>query len=456
MKPLKFFVASLAVLLMAEIFVPYPRPDTTDLNELFFKEVVNGTFFKAVGQSIAANRQPLDRYTEAPNAVLDRLSKGERSVYDVDADNTVFDIAKLKETIFQPYYVEAGDGEPEIIYDPRRYYSSLEPEGKRTYKNPYYRDGDETVFWGVYYNDEGGGIIFAVKQGRDEESDNQFPVAYRFSNLDRSFSRIGTMPFTTPLSEHGPFFSYSTMPGDGGIYVFLDRELWWVGGDTRKLYTFSDDNHTAFSIIHGAVLVRDGETFKVVDGRGNVKLTFDPSNETFPPKNNESEECFIGMDTERYHASAVIGKKIYVPYKGGSLGIWRTGGGEWKWIPQWSPIHCYSVMGKYDYHDGGVSRKVKSLKYNLRKYGVVVKDRFPKGDLLYRYNMYGDILFDNTRGKMIQTFDFKRWNDVCDWKNTDEIYRFWINPADEGVVGLAGSIKYGNPYIYTNYVLLKR
>lgn len=100
-----------------EEIVPYPRPNYKDEN-LFIKELVNGSFLKAIARPTKKGLSHFDRYNLDELKLLLQLDLGSTvTPSDIDIDIQVYDDAKLKELAWLPYRVEEDDVDIAPIHD---------------------------------------------------------------------------------------------------------------------------------------------------------------------------------------------------------------------------------------------------------------------------------------------------------------------------------------------------
>jgi len=388
---------------MTEEFVPYPRPNT-DLHELWVKEISNGTFFKAVSNSIANNQQPLNRYINLDDNVLDRLAKGERSIYDVDNNNEVLDIPKIREWAISPHYIEIEDGDYDVIYNPRKYYQDTRWRGREDYTLD---DSFEYTDGGVYDHSIYSSYIFFYRPKTKSTDDDYL---WRYGILNLYLMSINYSDQTTPYSATIHSCKGYSFRLIGGNKIEIIHSIYPLVTNIIEL----DSLTTAYAYEDYIFVDTAGEMI-VLDKFGVTKITIPNSS---PPRfyfrgkyyflDNSTNGTLV-LDTKRW--------KIKV-YKD-------------------SRFSEFGVLGLYDFYKGGAYKGTR-YNYNLKRYGTWLND-IPKRDRLFAFDQYGD--FQHTQdGEIIHTYNFSHFaSEGIGFTLSCKVCRF-LNINNGSVVGYFGKI----------------
>ncbi len=386
---------------MPREITPYPRP-YRDPESLLAIEISNGSFRKATKNSLSQSKNPLDRYINLDDSIVDRLSRGERTSYDIDGDNEVIDMPKIKEWSILPYYIDIPDGKLDIVYDPRRYYRRIRWQGRIDYQL-----SEQYEYAGSPYN--GGinsGFIFMYRP-KVKSSDSDY--IYKFGHIDlltneTTYSMDETMWGSKPIPCDG-FSVRSTLAGVEIItheppFIQVKKKLPNIG----TLYGYGDHFFNRY-----------GTTTYVYDRNLELKATLN---------NVSPSPRFYWKD--RYFFLELSGKTTVLNAK-----TWEQKTINKKWSE-------YRVMGLYDFYEFGAYRGAR-YKYNLRKYGTWTPD-LPVKEILIPFDQYGDFQKRSSTGSVIHTYDFKHFLDTqIKFTLPCDTTRF-LNIYSDSVVGYFGKI----------------
>lgn len=355
-----------------EEFVPYPRPNT-DLNELWVKEVANGTFFTAIQNSVASNRQPLNRYINLDDNVLDRLAKGEQSIYDIDNDNETLDIPKIKEWAISPYYVEVDDGNYDVIYNPRKHYNDTLWTGRLDYAlDSFYEYTD-----GGLYNSSSDSSYIIFYRPKNKENDDDFIWRYGLYNL---YSK--TISYTSATTPHSATlhsckgFSFRLI---GGNKIEIINSI-----NPLSINTIQVDSLSTAYAYEDYIFTETAGEMKVIDKFGMTKFVMDNSS---PPK--------FYFKSKYYFLDNSTGGTLVLDTKRWTTKVYKD-----------SRFHEFGVLGLYDFYKDGAYRGSR-YNYNLKKYSTWIDD-IAKRERYFAFDQYGD--FQHTQdNEIIHTFNFRRF-----------------------------------------------
>jgi len=422
-----------------EVLTPYPSPNYGD-NTLLSKELANGSFFKALAGDVLAGRKPMRRYTDMSEIDLLIEYAGKEIRLDaISKDMHIFDIAKLKEVAWLPYYVKEESSKLEVVYDPSKYYRSYR------YKNDTVKIGtySGTSYDGVridtpYYEPERAGLAGFKKNGNGDVTE-----VWYYSLTDGSIRKLGDIPqdLVGKYTEILPYVKgivlvRCTIDYDTNDYVYLGYTI--DGGYNRiegmggGYCAFGDYGELAIETKDGAnTIVYDSAMTSIQMISGNFVKAYTDSaiNYTSMP---------FGIK---------VGSSLYYVRDENSSYKWKRRRDGWVVSIKNKPVWKYNKMHLYDYStDGFLNTPLKFYHYNFRMHGVIEPPvAYPDKDVAveYRYenaDNYGDFViakYQDGSKKLFHTFDFKRWNECQTIAGGFLVKgRLWIQGRNDDLVGI--------------------
>lgn len=436
------------VYLMAEILVPYPRPDYKD-QDLISKEIVNGTLPYALRDEIAHSKAPGERYAmSADNFIASSVESGKIAPQFLSFDIQDYGIGGLKEMAWLPLYLEAGMCSPKEIYNPKRYYNHFEIfKNKKIATNVSY---DEHIGASVPYYDENNPGLWGGKTVKDSDG-NIVGCKRGFFSLKR-----GRFDFLVDVPKaicDGTYW-INMKPYLRGAYLMVDIK----GNNAYHLMTLDMQGnfHDDSTVYKAFVSLGDFGLVAAVNDDGNTVIL-----DNTLKKVDEFDGDFVSYigvtmasGVARYPFGTKIGNKLYFARDDGTSWSWAMYRNDDETIsakPRLikKPVWKYQVKTKYDYatnmyaFDDG---RIKTMKYNFIIRGCQPKLHLPPhtDDDRVRFDGwdgYGDFAVvkdKNGNGTLYHTYDFKKWEKVG--KEPTSMFastsRIWINGG--GIDGLVG------------------
>lgn len=420
--------------------IPYPRPDYTD-GDLISKEMVNGTFANAIIDDVKHFRPVFDRYNVTQDKLTDRsILKGNMTPAAYDITITDVSLDRIKELGWQPAKRPVNDPDPEVVYDPLKYYSFVEWSGISNTDLQADIPSSNTVLYNIdtpYYDEDNPGLL-GFKTIKDSNGNTTDVYAAFYSLKELILSNLGRLPNGFDISGstyigyvNGAFILNFT----GGSYVSftLNGEVSIVNDLSDYFTPLGDDGVFAVESSLGLkTYIMDAKFTKLqeLDGRYCVRgggFTTSPTKYPFGTK-IASTYFFLRDDTSSY--------KFRRKRTGWHVEVKDTA--AWK----------YTKRLKYDYAtDNWLQKPLKTLKYNLIRKGLFVKNGMPphdKNDVIEFINsdMHGDfarVVKLNGSKVYYHTYDFKRW-EVVTGDAATHLYgcmgRIWTKGRNDGVSGL--------------------
>jgi len=424
-----------------EVVVPYPRPDYTD-PELDSKEMINGSFIPALFDDIRNFRPAFDRYNVTENKLVDMSAMKEGKVSPERFDITMRDpgLGGLKEMAWLPLTREDQKKEPEVIYDPLKYYTYVEYVPLKVEDIPL--DPLESIVIDIPYYDRNNPGLFGFQTLKDDDGNVTERNAYFYSLKDHSLSFIATIPLGLDF-ESMTYLGYLkgalllhfepdtlvTLPVDGGYYAAY--------GYQGRVLTFGE---------YGQFAATDGSrsyVFNVKFEKQNI-VTVNEKGEIVVKDYIDGDYCSGGVSQISAFSACPFGtlvnnKFYFAKSETESYKWWLTKYG-WHAAYIGKDVWKYNKMLKYDYAtDNWMNTPLKTMHYNLRERGVFVANHLPCKDRTCEFKSsdpYGD--FTAVGDELYHTFDFKKWERV-DGEAHSRFYgmweRIWVKDGDDGIVG---------------------
>ena len=424
--------------------VPYPHPDFGDA-DLLSKELINGSFAVAVVDDVKHFRPVLGRYEGSVDDIKMRMmAEGRFGPQAADLDMHSEGTPYLKQLAWLPYHEEDEGKDPEIIYNPTDYYTSVEYHGlsNQEVSTTFIKD----IYCSTPYYDSKNPGLFGFKFIRDSDGNITDRLLAFFSLLDFSVSILGRWPDALAFDSRSPIgyvkgAAVFTAWNGGGISVAsmgLDGSVRVMDVDSSLVRPLGE---------HGAFVAKNGTT-KVYSWKFEVEAD---SRADFTSSNISSASSPVP-----YPFGVLINRAFYYPAS--ETGSWKYRKrkepdeyGNW-WTFHFIPHAVWKAqkMVKYDYvTDNWINEPFARLNYNMLKHGVYTPAMLPmvkSGTLrLKSSDNYGDFAeIDGEDGKsLVHTFDFRKWEYVTDQRAIDRFYgmmgRIWI---DIGLSDVTGYLPY--------------
>jgi len=428
-----------------EVLIPYPAPNYKD-KDLIVKEIVNGSFAKALFKDIKRYKYALSRYdTDLTDILIDKAAKEPLTPADVSFDIENFDLAKIKELAWLPFYIEAGQQEKEVIYNPKDYYDS--------YEYAYFTEKTDGSFPmdlyidAPYYDKNNAGIAGF------EKDDNSKEVAVWFYSLkDEKLTKLGNIPsdltdkykiivvyvkgaviVQVEVDYNNNKYSYLSY-GFNGEFNRIDN----VGGDYRTFGDFGDI----------AIISSDKTRTYIYNSKLEKTQELD---DNYIEITDVSGGGIASSYTLYMFGARIKNKLYYIRGENSSYKWWRvkdkkTGKYEWKVKIVNKPVWKYQIKHLYDYStDGFINKPLKFMNYNFIKHRAVTpKPILPcdtKAGEICMYEEaggYGDfvIVKVGTTKYLFHTFDFKKWEECQTIAGGFNVMgRIWVNGRSDNIVG---------------------
>ena len=423
---------------------PYPKPDFSD-PDLMLKEIANGTFAIALRQAVKKFSPVFDRYS-ANEAKLkdDMLRTGKLGAQAVDLSLHDEGMGLVKQLAALPLTRNEEDDKPEVVYDPREFYSKMEyrPFTTSELSVPYV---DGVYCYIPYYDDENPGL-FGTQTIKDADGNVEYRNIVFCSLKDYSISILGRIPDDLEYNSmtgagyvKGAFVAYFE---PGSVVSFtLDSGVYRRDGVLSEVRNFGDS---------GCFAVTDGDSTFVLNTKmvEQDMLWLKEGEKPIIVKRLGGDYCTSSASSAtgftRYPFGVNIGKRFYFSKSETESYKWRKAKKGWKVLAISKPVWKYNKLVKYDYStDNWMNEPGKLLGYNLIKHGVIVGPKYQvlKGNKESRIFIsscrYGD--FVKVDGNGYHTYDFKVWNELPE-DATEILYgtygRIWTRGRGDGIAGI--------------------
>lgn len=423
-----------------EILIPYPTPNWND-KDLQIKEIVNGTFMKGALLDIEHNKAPLSRYRKKEiDILIEKCGSGTLLPSDITFDIENFDLAKLKELAWLPFYVEAGAGRPEVVYNPKDYYDDLTFESV-SQKIPY-SDSSVSGSLDVPYYDENNAGLYGIVN--DKQSNTPKYVLF-FSLKDFTYKKLSDIPadlqdkYATPVVYVKGAIIYK-FEVSSGVYSYVS---FGFDGSVNRIDNMAGSYVPLADFVRIVIKSNDGQCYAYDAGLHRTGEVFDGD--------AVNMYTFFAISYNKYGFNNKLGRAIYAPYGDDKSRKWYIQSGELKAKIVNAPVWKYKKRVKYDYCTDNLyeDRTVpRQFNYNY-KVNVVDAPRvkFPcsasDGSKCEYQNSdeYGEFIVvdDGNTKKVYHTYDFKNWREVNSIQGGLNIRgRIWVNGRDDDIVGFYG------------------
>ena len=435
---------------MAEILVPYPRPNYKD-PDLISKELVNGTFAQVLRDDIANFRPPGDRYAMSADELIARSLAHEKTQPQyLSEDIEDYGPGGIKEMAWLPLYASAGECAPKVVYNPKRYYNDFEYVD-RTYRLPmgfikdfYARiphyDPNDPGLWGGYKRIDDNGNVTECKRGfvSLKTGEIRFLVDVPKKLCD------GRLWINAHIYiKNGLVFVAITNSGKQIMSLDMSGHFHEFGEMVKNIVSLGDFGYIA-------VTTNDGMT-KVLNEKLEIVQELDGDYLTMSTPG-------IATAQKKYpFGSAVDGVIYYAKDDRSSYKWWKTKHGVGVKIIK-APIWKYNVAVKYDFATNEFTARefkhINVLNYNNRRGCFQPKLHLPnhnKDDKVYFHGWdgFGDFVTvqkPDGECRVYHTYDFKKWELVFDNKcNLFSLTeRLWFSqPIIGGIVGFTPHYNFG-------------
>lgn len=426
--------------------IPYPRPDYRD-GDLISKEMANGTFADAIIDDVKHFRPVFDRYNVTQDKLTDRSILSRRTspdAYDINLGDLT--LPGIREKAWQPHSIEEKEKKPEIVYNPLKHYSFVEYKPRSETELPV--DVIDDITLDIPYYDHKNAGLFGFKSVKDSNGNIVERYAAFCSLKDYSIKLLGKVP-------DGIEFDTVTLVGyvRGALVVFfepetyvsflLDGSVYTLRRKPKKFVNFGDagsfaidDGHRTF--VYDNRLRRQDVVIKDDDGNPIVTDAFDGS------------FCSVYTTSATAHTPypfgiEINGKFFFAKNDEESFKWWRSPLG-WRVDIVKKPLWKYSKKLKYDYAtDNWLTPRLKTMKYNMIKHGVFVKNNLPCKNKTCQFkssDIYGDFVV--VGDKLFHTYDFKQWEEVESDDARKKFYkmwgRLWVEERSDNISGFLPSI----------------
>lgn len=439
MRAIKFFWFFLIGVLIMEVLIPYPAPNYKD-KDLMVKEIVNGSFAKAIFKDIGRYRYALSRYdTDLADILIDKAAKEPLTPADVSLDMENFDLSKIKEWAWLPFYVEAGSKKLEKVYDPRDYYDTYAYKNENKIVGSYSNGSLDNLYLSYpYYDKRNAGIV-----GFNKDNNGIKTEVWFFDLKDYSLKKLGDIP-SDLLDKYAQIISYIK----GAVIVRFTID-WNSNNFTYISFGLDGSINRANNL--GNKYVTFGDYGELAIQSVDKKKTYIYNNklELIQTLNGDYVTSYvaIGSNLTPYPFGTKIKKTFYYIKSETQSYKWKRTKDGWTISIKNKPLWKYNKMHLYDYStDGFINKPLKFMNYNYIRNGAIApKVRLPKGNNIseYRYEQagnYGDFLivkYNDGSKKLFHTFDFRNWEECQTIAGGYNIMgRIWIESRSDGVVGL--------------------
>ena len=433
----------------SEHITPYPRPDYTD-GLLLSKELSNGSFIQALINDIRAGRPPLSRYSVGLDELLLIAAENHKYSYEYTSlDMQKYDIAKLKEIAWLPYYTGEDKRKIDEVYNPKRFYEEVT-----------YDDIDITYTIGsganeycrlnIPYYDSGNAGLYGVST--DKDNDKISKSVWFYSLKDNSFTRLGSIPndlqdknVTPIVYVKGAVILRFEVDYDAQVYSYV---AYGFDGTINRI-----DNQNGGEIPladFGRIVIRSNE----LAGEKHRCYAYD----AFLRKTGEYyDDDVVGngvfqlISFSRYGFGNRLGSSIYYPVDSNTSRKWFIKNGELHNKIVSAPLWRYAVKTLYDYHAPNRyfdDIKPKALRFNFIKNGTFAPGvRYPiQGSDRCGYNTFdtfGDFIVvkdSNSNKKVFHTLDFRKWREVrLVQGGLPQNERIWVYGRNDDIICFYGS-----------------
>ena len=420
--------------------IPYPRPNYTD-GDLLTKELINGTFAKAVLSEVKSFKVPMDRYNVTEDDLTNiSLIKGDITPQSYDITQRDLSLDGVKELGWQPATRKSNVPEPQVVYDPLKHYVFVEWVGINSTDLQSTIPSSNTVLYDVnvpYYDDNNAGLFgFMTLKDANGNITDIFASFYSLKTL--TMTKLGRLPNGLNLAS-STYVGYVNgayiLNFYGGTYVSFT-----LLGEVFTISNYSD-YHTALGD-DGLILIENNIATKtyVLDTKLDVKQEID------------GRYCIRGggfiTSPTKYPFGTKIGKVyFFLRDNTSSYKFKNTASGVQARIVN-SSVWAYSKRLKYDYAtDNWLHKPLKTLKYNMITQGIFVKNHLPKHNKddsveFQNSDMYGDfarVVKPDGSASYYHTFNFRKWKPLTG-EATTYLYgcigRMWTKGRVDGVSGL--------------------
>jgi hypothetical protein len=429
--------------------IPYPRPDFSD-PDLDTKEMVNGTFAKAVIDDVSHFRPVLDRYNVTENKLIERsLESGSLrpDAYDITMKDMT--LAGVKEIAWQPYCVEDEEPEPEIVYNPLDYYSSVEWRGMNSTELNHIESSNNIGYklYTIYYDYDNPGL-FGFKEIKDDNGNVTSRYAAFFSLVTERLLILGRLPDKYNIAD-AVYVGYVL-----GAYMLRfndDYISFRLGGGVHEL-SIPESSFSPLGDDGCIAIAAQGRTYIYNTKFEAQYFAPPPGSDDEPLPYKDGDYCSISTQASSGQAKYQFGTKIgrayyFVKGESSSYKFKNTAAGWMAGIID-SPVWKYAKRLKYDYAtDNWLHPPLKTLHYNMIAHGVFVKNKMPphsKGDSIEFVDsgMYGDfvrVVSPAGARSYYHTYDFRKWEPITG-DAADMLYgcsdRVWTIGRGDGIRGL--------------------
>lgn len=430
---------------------PYPRPDYKD-EHLLVKEMINGSYWLAIKEQTNTGLSPLKRYDMDFDSFL-LANTIHRKVEPEDFTMSLqrYDLAKLKEIGWLPYYEEEGrEATLEIVYNPKEFYDTVTIEDVN---DDIAFDSGENIYCrlNVPYFDEDNAGLYGI--AKDKDDDSKSVSVWFFSLKDYTFKKLGDIPadlqdkYAVPIVYiEGAVVIRFEVDYDTKHYTYLS---FGFDGSVNRL-----DNQNGGEMPladFGRIVIRSNEKTEQGEYRHYAySASLEPTGEYY-------DEDVVGIGIfelisyNKYGYGNKIGKAIYMPYGETQSRKWKMVDGTLSQKVIDSRAWKYKHRTLYDYHTPNRyfdALKPKAMRYNFIKNGIFAPGvRYPIADGqrcgYQSFDEYGEFVVVKTSDgskKVYHAYDFKTWQELPPIQGGLNIPgRLWINGRSDDIVGLYGS-----------------
>lgn len=420
--------------------IPYPRPNYSD-SDLLTKELVNGTFTKALFSELKSFKVPMDRYNVTEDDLTNiSLTKGNITPQSYDISMRDLSLDGVKELGWQPATRKSNVPEPQVVYDPLKHYAFVEWVGINSTDLQDTIPSSNTALYDVsvtYYDDDNAGLFgFLTIKDTDGNVTDVFASFYSLKTI--TMTTLGRLPNGLNLA--------------GSTYVGYVKGAYIINfyGGTYVSFTLLGGVFTAnnYSDYHTAL----GDDGLILIENNIATKTYVLDNELNVIQEIEGRYCIRGggfaSSPNKYLFGTKIGNTYYFLRDNDSSYKFKKTASGWRADVVDNPTWKYTKRLKYDYAtDNWLQHPLKTLKYNMITQGLFVKNHLPKhddGDEVEFPNsdMHGDfarvVKPDGSRA-YYHTFNFRKWKPLTG-EATTYLYgcmgRMWTNGRVDGVSGL--------------------
>ena len=430
--------------------IPYPRPNYSD-SDLLTKELINGTFAKALLSELKSFKVPMDRYNVTEDDLTNiSLAKGNITPQSYDISMRDLSLDGVKELGWQPAIRKSNVPEPQVVYAPLKHYSFVEWAGINSTDLQDTIPSSNTALYDVsvtYYDDNNAGLFgFLTIKDDDGNVTDIFASFYSLKTL--TMTTLGRLPDGLNLAG-STYIGYVK-----GAYIINFYGGTYIGftfnGEVNRLEGVSD-HYTALGD-DGVIAIENSTGTKTLFFSNTLKQNVLVLNDIEEAEEIDGGYCIRGggfaTSPTKYLFGTKIGNTYYFLRDNDSSYKFRKTASGWRADVVDSPTWKYTKRLKYDYAtDNWLQPPLKTLKYNMIIQGLFVKNHLPKhddGDEVEFPNsdMHGDFArvvgADGSRA-YYHTFNFREWKPLTG-EASKHLYgcmgRMWTNDRADGISGL--------------------